>query len=259
MKISIKTLFAFFLYFVIAAGLYWLINDRYTVPVMMYHNVAESAEFRDDTVSPANFERHLQFLKSRGFNVITAKELATGIQAGKRFKHNTVVITFDDGNDNNYTTAFPLLRKYGYTAYFFISPGTIGTKGSLTWDDVLRMHEGGMKFGSHGMVQAYLPDVSNEKQLYEILESKRILEEKLKTPLEYYAYPIGGFNDEIKKLLRDSGYKAAFTTNRGNDRFDKDVFEINRIRFGDHDTSDFILAAKLSGYYNMFRKFKKSY
>lgn len=259
MKISIKTIFSFFLYAVIVAGLYWLINDKYTVPVMMYHNVAESTESRDDTVSIANFESHLQFLKKRGYRVFSANDLVNGIKAAKRFPHNSVVITFDDGNKNNYTAAFPLLRKYGYSADFFISPGTIGTEGSLTWDDVLRMHQGGMRFGSHGMVQAYLPDVSNEKQLYEILESKRILEEKLKVPVEYYAYPIGGFNDEIKKLLRDSGYKGAFTTNRGADRFDKDVFEINRIRFGDSDTSEFILAAKLSGYYNMFRKLKKSY
>jgi peptidoglycan/xylan/chitin deacetylase (PgdA/CDA1 family) len=258
MILSGKAILSYVLYIAIGALLYWLINEKYTVPVMMYHNVADSGVIREDTVSPANFERHLQFLKTRGYRVISVRELVEGIKAKKHFARNTVVITFDDGNKNNYTLAFPLLRKYGYSADFFISPGTIGQDNVLTWDDVERMHLGGMKFGSHGMIQAYLPEVSAEQQRYEIVDSKKILEEKLKTPVEYYAYPIGGFNEDIKKLLAASGYQGALTTNRGQDRFDKDVFEINRIRFGDRDVDGFILAAKLSGYYNLFRKLKKS-
>jgi len=256
---SIKILTAFLPFFVIIAALYWLITEMYTVPVMMYHNVADLDTVREDTVSLANFERHMLFLHDRGYKVITVKELVDGIKAKKRFPHGTVVITFDDGNKNNYTAAFPILRKFGYPAQFFISPGTVGAEGLLSWDDVIRMHDGGMRFGSHGMVQAYLPDVTRETQLYEIKESQRTLEEKLNTLTEYYAYPIGGFTADVQKILQDSGYKGAFTTNRGQDRFNKNVYEINRIRFGDRDITDWILSAKLSGYYNLFRKLKKPY
>ena len=109
------------------------------------------------------------------------------------------------------------------------------------------------------MIQAYLPQVSYKDQLYEIEESKKILEAKLNQPIDFYAYPVGGFSEEIKNLLRKAGYRGAFTTNRGTDRLNRDVYEINRIRLGDHDTHDLILTAKLSGYYNLFRKLKKSH
>lgn len=235
------------------------IADRYTVPVLMYHNVESTDYFRTDTVSPVNLERQLKFLKTRGYQILTLSELVDGIKAGRKFKHNCVVVTFDDGMKNNFTAAYPLLNQYHIPAAFFISPGTIGNEDSLSWDDVLVMKKGGMSFGSHGMIQAYLPQVSYKDQLYEIEESKKILEAKLNQPIDFYAYPVGGFSEEIKNLLRKAGYRGAFTTNRGTDRLNRDVYEINRIRLGDHDTHDLILTAKLSGYYNLFRKLKKSH
>lgn len=236
-----------------------LIADKYTVPVMMYHNVADSATFREDTVSLANFERQLKFLVSRGYNVITLQELIDGIKSGRKFKHNCVAITFDDGMKNNFTAAYPLLKKYNFAANFFISPGTVGDKDSMTWSDVQTMRANGMTFGSHGMIQAYLPAVSTPEKTYEIYQSKRILEEKLQEQIHFYAYPVGGFNDEAVAMLKQAGYAAAFTTNRGTDRLNKDIYEINRIRFGDKDKSALVLTAKLSGYYNLFRKLKKSH
>ncbi len=258
MQIFKKIFLAFWCLPIIFLIFVCLIADQYTVPVMMYHNVGESATFRDDTVSPANLERQLKFLKNRGYQILTLEQLVEGIKAGKKFKHNCVAVTFDDGMKNNFTLAYPLLRKYEIPTNFFISPGTVGNDDSLSWSDVLAMKEGGMTFGSHGMIQEYLPGVPLKKQIYEVQESKRILEAKLNEPIHFYAYPIGGFNNEIKTLLKNSGYKAAFTTNRGTDKLDKDIYEINRIRFGDHDTSALVLTAKLSGYYNLFRKLKKS-
>ncbi len=254
-----KLFLGFWLFVIVFLVFICTIADKYTVPVMMYHNVANSDILREDTVSPANFDRQMKFLKTRGYNILTLSQLVQGIKAGKKFKHNCVVVTFDDGMKNNFTTAFPILQKYNIPANFFISPGTVGQADSLSWENVLAMRQGGMYFGSHGMVQEYLPAVSLQTQIYEIQESKKILEAKLKEKIYFYAYPIGGFTQEVKELLKNSGYEAGFTTNRGTDRLDKDLYEINRIRFGDRDTNDFILTAKLSGYYNLFRKFKKSH
>lgn len=234
------------------------IADKYTVPVMMYHNVGYTSTFRDDTVSPENFERQLKFLKTRGYQVLTLSQLVEGIKEGKKFKHNTVAVTFDDGMKNNFTAAYPIIQKYQTPTTFFICPGKIGQADFLSWDDVRTMRKAGMSFGSHSVNHAYLPSLSLKDQLYEITESKKILEAKLGEKIDYFAYPVGGFNAQIKDILKKSGYLAGFTTNRGVDKLDKDVYEINRIRFGDHDTNDLILTVKLSGYYNLFRKLKKS-
>ncbi len=239
-------------------GVWYWFSDKYVVPVLMYHNIAESPTFRDDTISPKNFDWQMNFLKTHGYQVISLTELVDGIKEGRKFPHNCVAITADDGNKNNFTEAFPILKKYQLPANFFVSPGTVGEEGSMTWSDIITMHKSGMSFGSHGMIQAYLPDVSPKEQHYEIQESKKILEAKLGEKIKFYAYPVGGFNEEIKELLRQSGYEAAFTTNRGTDKFEHDVFELNRIRVGDRDASAITFGAKISGYYNFFRKLKKA-
>lgn len=243
---------------ILAIGLlYFAVRSRYSVVVMMYHNVENSDAVREDTVSPANFEYHLKFLKSHGYRVLTLDEYCKGLGSGIKFRNNCVVLTFDDGKKNNYTRAYPLLKKYGIGATFFVSPGTVGNDDSMTWDEIIEMREGGMSFGSHGMVQAYLPSASRSVQVFEIQESKKILESRLQDKIYFYAYPVGGFTGEIKEILKQSGYRAAVTTNRGSSPQEQDLFEIRRIRFGDRDISGMVLWAKLSGYYNLFRSLKK--
>jgi len=90
---------------VLAAGAWW-ISDKYVVPVLMYHNIAESENFRDDTVSPKNFDWQMNFLKTHGFHVITLTELVDGIERGNKFPHNCVALTADDGNKNNFYRGF---------------------------------------------------------------------------------------------------------------------------------------------------------
>lgn len=240
----------------LAVFVFWA-ADKYTVPVVMYHNVARADVFRADTVSPENFEKHLKFLKTRGYCLLSLEELVDGMKAGRKFKRNSVAVTFDDGMKNNFLAAYPILKKYAVCAHFFVPVGRVGQDGVLSWEDIAVMKEGGMVFGSHSVNHAYLPGLSLDEQIHEIQASKKILEEKLNQSVHFFAYPIGGFNPQIKGLLQKSGYRAGFTTNRGTNRFTKDLYEINRIRFGDRDTNDFVLTAKLSGYYNLFRKLKK--
>ena len=102
-------------------------------------------------------------------------------------------------------------------------------------------------------------DYSDKRKEDEIVTSKKILEENLGIEIKYFAYPIGGFNSFIKKVIKANNYKGACATNRGYDKSNKDVFELNRIRFSNKDNSDLILRVKLSGYYNLFRKSKNPF
>lgn len=240
------------------AGALWL-ADKYAVPVLMYHHVEDSDILKADTVSPRNLEKQILYLKNHGYRILTLEELANGLRAGRRFPYRSVALTFDDGNENNFTNAFPVLQKYGVPATFFVSPDCWQKKGFMSLNQMLMMRKGGASFGSHGMTQAYLPSIPVQEQFYEVLESKRVLEGGLGQRIDFFAYPIGGFNEEVKALVHNAGYKAAFTTNRGSDRFDKDLYEINRIRLSDRDTSELVLWVKTSGYYNLFRKLKKAY
>jgi len=236
----------------------WL-NDHYTVPVVMYHKVEQVEKRCSDTVSPKNLRYQLDYIKAKGYKVLSLDDYVEGVRAGKRFDRKTVVLTFDDGYENNWSNAFPILREFDYPAVIFVPTEQIGQPGRLTWNQVKAMSSGGITIGSHGLTEAYLPDCPAPRRKREIEESKRILEEELGVPVKFIAYPIGGFNDGIKSQVKRAGYSAAMATNRGSDRFNQDLYEVNRIKFSDKDNSNYILWAKLSGYFNLFRKLKKPY
>ena len=245
-------------FIVLVGGAFFWLSDNYVVPVIMYHKVEDSAVIRTDTVSPENFLKHISYIADHAYNVLTLDEFVEGVRNNRRFSRNSVVITFDDGYDNNLTFAVPVLKKYQFPAIFFVSPGFTKKEGFLTWEQLKIIVEEGFSIGSHGMTQAYLPDISYDDRQYEMKDSRRILKERLGVPVNYFSYPVSGFTDEIKKEVKEAGYKGAMATNRGNDRFNKDIYEINRIRLCDKDNTDFILWVKLTGYYNLFRKLKPS-
>jgi peptidoglycan/xylan/chitin deacetylase (PgdA/CDA1 family) len=112
--------------------------------------------------------------------------------------------------------------------------------------------------GSHTLHHFYLPDFPGEVQVREIVESKKAIEYHLGMPAYYLAYPIGGFNEDVKKVAREAGYRLAFTTNRGHGRYNRDFFELKRIRSKDAD-NDFVMWVKLTGYYNLLRKPQKPF
>ncbi|MDP2652650.1 MAG: polysaccharide deacetylase family protein [Candidatus Omnitrophota bacterium] len=245
--------------FVLVAAASITLSGTYTVPVMMYHHVAVSHPPAADYVSPENFRRQMAYLKQNGYKVIRMEDLVNGVKAGKTFPPKTVVLSFDDGYIDNYKNAMPVLQEFGFPAIFFVSPNMTFRDGFMRWSELVHLRKAGFDFGSHGMTQAYLPGLSAKELEYEVRQSKRILETRLKMPVRIFAYPVGGFTDDIKAYMRDSGYLAAATTNRGKDRFDRDIYEINRIRFSDKDVSNVVLWMKLSGHYNLFRKLKQPY
>lgn len=250
--------FAILFVIILSGFLFWL-SGHYVVPIIMYHHVDITEELKPNIVSPQNFERQMAYLKDHRYRVLSFNELVELTQNNEPLPRKSVVITFDDAYENNYTHAFKILKKYGYPAIIFTPSDLIGQEGHLSWTQIKEMAQNGIAFGSHTRHHAYLPDLSAEKQRDEIAESKRILEEGLGVAVDYFAYPIGGFSEPIKQIVKEAGYKGAAATNRGYDRFNKDVFELNRVRFSDKDDRNDYLWIKLSGYYNLFRAAKKPY
>lgn len=244
---------------VIAAAYGLELKDKYVVPILMYHRVLPDEnreQDRPNVVSVDNFRYQIQFLKKNGYHVISLDELVSAIAQRRQLPRNSVVLTFDDGAEDNYAYAFPVLKEHGFSATFFISPQLIGKKGYLTWGKVKEMDQQGMGFGSHTLAHAYLPALSANEQKREIHASKKIIEGKLRHPVNNFCYPSGGFTPLAKEEVREAGYLSACTTNRGYDRFNRDVYELKRIRIGDKDVTPFFLWVKLSGYYNLFRSLK---
>ncbi len=255
-----KVLLGFLVIILLASGGFYVwLSDKYVVPILMYHHIDHVEQAEANTVTPEVFEKQMAYLKRHDYNVISLDALVTATTAGQTLPKKTVVITFDDANEDNYMQAFRVLRKFQFPAIIFVPSGLVNTEGFMSWAQIKHMMVHDVSIGSHTHEHMYLPDKPVALQMEEIFESKRVLERELGTDIDYFAYPIGGFSEEVKGLLKEAGYKGACATNRGYDRFNKDVFELNRVSMRDRDQHPIKLWAKFSGYYNLFRKAKKPY
>jgi len=237
----------------------WL-SPRYTVPILMYHNIGyEKGGF---FVSPENFIKQMEYIKKNGYQAITMDELVASIKDKRPLKRNKVVITFDDGYKDNFINAYPVLKKHQFPATIFLVTNFIDKNPAfLSWSEVRIMSKDKISFGGHTKTHFYLGSVTDDKiVLNEIAGSKKAIEQQINMPADYFCYPSGGFNEKVTELVAKAGYKGACTTNRGFADFNQDVYELKRIKVTNSDTNKpFSFWAKLSGYYNIFRKEKNPY
>ena len=224
------------------------------IPIIMYHSIDEKSAVTKLSVSPESFERQMYFLKRGNYNVIRLEDLPDLMKNG-RIPKKTIVITFDDGFENNYTYAFPVLKKLGIPATVFISPGLVGKEGYLTWSQVIEMSESGVfSIGSHAMTHAYLPGSTEQKLDIEISDSKRAIESHTRKDIYSFCYPIGGFNDYVRDKVKDAGYRIAVATNPGKDYPDHDVFAMKRVRISRTSDSLLVFWIETSGFYTWIKE-----
>lgn len=249
-----------FLFVLLTAFYLFYLSPRYTVPILMYHRFGEQEGSL--FVSPQNFARQMDYLKSKDYEVLSLDELVEGVKNNREFGHKSVVITIDDGYKDNYIYAYPILKQYNFSATIFIIANFIGNKEDfMSWDEVMVMSKDNISFGGHTKNEVYIPSIKEKQILWEETAGcKKLIESKIKSPVDYFCYPTGGFTQEAKQVLKKTGYKAACTTNRGFVELNKDVFELKRVKITNSDmTKPFNFWVKLSGYYNLFRSRKRGY
>ena len=131
----------------------------------------------------------------------------------------------------------------------FLISDKVDDPGFLTWDQMKEMEKYNFLAGAHTRHHVYLPKADPLEAQSEIAGSKKMIEDHLGHSIDYFAYPTGGFNEGIKEMVREAGYKAAATTNRGKDRYNIDLYELKRIHMRNRYErySGLILWFKLSG------------
>ena len=202
--------------------------------ILAYHKV-NNTQADALTVSGKNFISQMEYLKNHRYNVVSLEVLAQKIKNKEVLRKNTAVITFDDGHKDNYTSAYPVLEKYGFPATIFITTSFAGKEQFLSWDEIKEMKEAGISFGSHTIEHPRLTQVSADKAREEMLKSKEIIENELKIPCRFFCYPYGDLNDEVKNITRECGYTAAVVTppRRG---IEEDMLCLKRVGIYYHTT-----------------------
>ncbi len=240
-------------FLVVIAILIAIAPSKYVVPVIMYHNI----DYKKDSalsVTPENFERQMRFLKSFGYNVISIDELAGLLKDKKPLKPKTIAITFDDGFENNYSSAYPVLKKYKLPATIFVIVNEIGKEGYLTWSELREMSENNIVIGSHTLTHAYLTSLDPETLDRELVLSKSILEEKLNRKVNVMSYPLGGFNEKVKEAVKKAGYTGACATSPGKKYPNNDLYAIKRLRISRQCDNLFVFWIETSGFYTWIKE-----
>jgi peptidoglycan/xylan/chitin deacetylase (PgdA/CDA1 family) len=191
------------------------------IPILVYHHVmpgraAGSELARRLFVTPEILEEQLKYLRDDFYQAITFDDLADCLDYGKRLPERPVIISFDDGWENQFAYGFPLLRKYGFTATFFVVTNYLDHPNFMTTDQLKAMIAAGMTIGAHSRSHPPLPSLGNGPRLKdEIAGSKAWLEEQLGVAVDTFAYPYGSYNAAVVAATKATGYRTARTVDGG--------------------------------------------
>lgn len=196
--------------------------------ILCYHDISQS-KWRF-TTKPQDFDRQIELLKKH-YQVVSLPELLQN-QANSPY----ATITFDDGYTSLKEIALPILKKHGFVATAFV----LGNKDManhkelaniipmLNEDEILSLKRNGWEIGFHTVTHPDLTKITSDQLTNEIIIGKKNLEEKLNFKLNYFAYPKGHFNKLVISLVKQAGFKNAFTVSGGEISLEK-RFEITRL------------------------------
>lgn len=228
------------------------------IPVLNYHQINQ-VDHNMLTLSAVEFENQIAYLARTGYNPITPKQLVDYLQYGKELPPHPVVITFDDGYEDNYRVAYPILQKYHFSATVFLITDFVGRNARyLTWTQIQEMHENGMEFQSHTLSHILLSDASDEEIVLQLVKSKEAIEWRLGQQVDYIAYPGGKYDQRVIRAAKQAGYRAAFTINLGRDRSPCELLMLNRIPIfsGPHTFIHFWLRLKFTPMLHSLENYK---
>lgn len=241
---------------------WWSKTISYQHPrILMYHMVSDpqpGAKFNGLRVSPAMFEKQLRWLKQNDWQFVTVNEL---ISNSTNLRKKTVALTFDDGFEDNYTHAFPLMKKYGAkgTLYLVINrhnndwstkkkahhnSGELVGEPKLSDEQVHEMVTSGVfEIGGHTTNHVNLAVTDKQAKIEEMGQSKQQLEKTFNTPINSFAYPFGIYTKEDPQLAAELGYSNAVLAEGGiESQLQDNLFRLRRVKISGKDN---FLAFKL--------------
>jgi len=224
-----------------------------SLPILMYHRInvvtpSTPAASRGLTVHPADFERQMHWLKSRGYRAVTQREVFDALFRGRPLGPRPILITFDDGYRDVFYRASPVLQRLGFRATAYVVSGRIsaGDPSFLTWSLLHALEKRGIEIGSHTVRHRDLTQLPAADAFAELMVSRRTLERRLGHAVQWVAYPFGRFDARVEALARRAGYVLATTTRPGVRQSARAPLALRRLRVLD-STGVRGLAAMLDG------------
>ncbi|HVF98297.1 MAG TPA: polysaccharide deacetylase family protein [Chloroflexia bacterium] len=223
------------------------------ITILSYHSLDDLGT--PLSVSPSLFAAQMSALSELGCRTFTMSQVAERLSSRRPFPSRTVAVTFDDGFANFAEEGAPILWRYGFAATVYVITGMVGrathwTDRSsplpslpiLNWEQIEQLHARGVEIGAHSATHGFLTQYSPSALANELVAPRRLLEDRMGTPVRSFAYPQGDYDDRVVRAVREAGYTTAATVDQGRAGCKSDPLRLPRLLVSNNTTPHVVQA-----------------
>jgi peptidoglycan/xylan/chitin deacetylase (PgdA/CDA1 family) len=197
------------------------------VPILCYHNLGDQAKGRM-VMAASTFREQMQYLKAKGYHVISLREFVEFTRLGRQLPQRSVVLTFDDGYKSFRQLAYPVLKELGFPATLFVYTDYVGAgRNALSWQDLRALAAEGFDVQAHSKTHGDLrriagePDAQYQRRMQaELAQPQEQFQKNLGRRADIIAFPYGSWDESLLGRAIEHGYVAGFSVRRqGNGSF----------------------------------------
>ncbi len=224
----------------ILSAIIFLLPEPEGFPILEYHQVTDAPldpVYEIYNVPPADFNAQLDYLQAQGYTTITLQDFMRVVHGKGELPEKPIVLTFDDGYEDNYREMLPILLEHKMTAVVYVITNEVGKAGYLTVEELKEMQRRGLEIGSHTSDHLSLTEQDKITRRRQMRESKTFLEWSGLATIYSFSYPNGEFDSELEEILREENYLTAVTGEAGLNTIETNPYELYRVhirkpRFG---------------------------
>lgn len=221
----------------------WLFENRPDrIPILNYHRIVPDKDMHrckkeSYVVSESVFRKQMHYLKTHGFTPIDLDDFLYYKEHPAELPSRPVIITFDDGYENNYLYAYPILKEYGFKAiiYSISNPTSDFFSGFeiperlLSPEQMKELSDNGISIQGHTATHPHLKDLSDDEIHRELAQCKSTLETITGKPVRHMAIPYGSYDRRLFAIAQTVGYETLEVPGRGTINLDTDPYHLRRM------------------------------
>ena len=221
------------------------------INILMYHQIGDFSSVKrhqSTYVHYRRFAQQMQYLARFGYTVLRMDEAVDCLKGARPTPPKAVVLTFDDGYENFYEYAWPVLQQHQFPSMVYLISSLMGQPASWFASDgratpplmsasrVRALRSQGVDFGSHGVSHVKLAEQTTERIQTEVSDSRASLADCLGEEIRHFCYPYGSHDMRAVLAVAEAGYTTAVTCERAPATSQDDLLTLPRkaISYGDN-------------------------